>query len=166
MKQSTVSGSARDRDPSGRPLNARARDALGRPLPRGSRGVTPIDERKVRSPVETLHEAQHLLNSGRPFQAHEVLELRWKRCPDSERDLWQALAQLAVGVTHALRGNAAGARSLLDRANTGLSDYEGPVPEGLGVAGVAQWLGTATAELDGAPTTVQEWLAGHPPPLT
>ena len=160
-----TNGTTRDRDEIGRPRNARPRDTLGRPLPRGERGVAPIDESWVRDSGETLHEAQELLNSGRPFQAHEVLELRWKRCPESERDLWQALAQLAVGVTHALRGNDAGARALLDRANAGLSNYEGPVPDGFSAAGVVPWLDTATAEVDRTPATAQEWLAGHPPPL-
>ena len=34
---------------------------------------------------------------GRPFHAHEVLEASWKAAPPAERDLWQGLAQLAVG---------------------------------------------------------------------
>jgi hypothetical protein len=44
--------------------------------------------------------AQRLLDSGRPFEAHELLEAAWKRAPAAERSLWQALAQLAVGLTH------------------------------------------------------------------
>jgi hypothetical protein len=41
-----------------------------------------------------------------PFAAHEVLEARWKAGPDEERDLWQGLAQICVGLTHAARGNS------------------------------------------------------------
>ncbi len=60
-------------------------------------------------PAEALATAQHLLDEGMPFHAHEILEAAWKAAPPAERDLWQGLAQVAVGLTHALRGNARGA---------------------------------------------------------
>jgi hypothetical protein len=44
-----------------------------------------------------------------------VLEAAWKSGPAQERDLWQGLAQIAVGLTHARRGNARGAVALLRR---------------------------------------------------
>ena len=53
---------------------------------------------------------------GLPFHAHEVLEASWKAAPEAERELWQGLAQLAVGLTHVLRGNPTGATTLLQRA--------------------------------------------------
>ena len=59
--------------------------------------------------------ADELLRAGRPFHAHEVLEASWKSAPPGERDLWQGLAQVAVGLTHAHRGNARGAVTLLRR---------------------------------------------------
>ena len=59
--------------------------------------------------------ADQLLRDGRPFYAHEVLEAAWKSGPAEERDLWQGLAQIAVGLTHARRGNARGAVALLRR---------------------------------------------------
>jgi uncharacterized protein len=59
--------------------------------------------------------ADQLLREGRPFHAHEVLEAAWKSGPAGERDLWQGLAQIAVGLTHARRGNARGAVALLRR---------------------------------------------------
>jgi hypothetical protein len=59
--------------------------------------------------------ADQLLRAGRPFHAHEVLEASWKSAPPAERDLWQGLAQVAVGLTHAHRGNARGAVTLLRR---------------------------------------------------
>ena len=105
----------RDRDDAGRPRNARARDALGRPLARGETGETPVPDGLSLSPAEALALAQRLLDSGRPFQAHEVLEASWKTAPAGERDLWQGLAQVAVGLTHAQRGNARGAVALLRR---------------------------------------------------
>ena len=44
-------------------------------------------------------------------------------CPEQERPLWQGLAQLCVALTHAERGNAVGARRLLDRAAGHLGAY-------------------------------------------
>ncbi|MEW1808906.1 DUF309 domain-containing protein [Pseudarthrobacter sp. NPDC080039] len=41
------------------------------------------------------------MEAGRPFAAHEVLEARWKAGPAMERDLWQGLAQICVGLAHA-----------------------------------------------------------------
>jgi uncharacterized protein len=113
----------RDRDEEGRARQARPRDALGRPLPYGSAGVEPVDE-TPRPPEETLAMARRLLDEGRPFAAHEVLEVRWKSGPEEERQLWQGLAQLCVGLTHAARGNQVGARRLVDRAAGRLEAYE------------------------------------------
>jgi len=147
-----VSGS-RDRDPDGRARNARPRDALGRPLPYGTPGEPRAPEGVVRTPADTLREAQQLLDAGRPFHAHEVLEDAWKTGPDDERDLWRGLAQLAVGLTHAARGNAAGAATLLARGARSLGTA-GPVAARHGVddAGLVAW-GTrlATAAETGAP---------------
>ncbi|MEP7021793.1 MAG: DUF309 domain-containing protein, partial [Pseudonocardiales bacterium] len=112
----------RDRDEQGRPHNARPRDALGRPLPHGSAGSTPVTD-ELRTAAQTLGLAQQLLDHGRPFHAHEVLEAAWKSAPEHERDVWQGLAQLAVGMTHALRGNAVGATALLRRGAARLDPY-------------------------------------------
>jgi hypothetical protein len=83
----------------------------------------------VVSPDAALVMAQQLLDDGRPFHAHEVLEAVWKSSDPAERDLWQGLAQVAVGLTHALRGNQAGAATLLRRGAVRVSRYDGPVPE-------------------------------------
>lgn len=104
----------RDRDASGRARQARPRDALGRPLPYGAKGVEPVSEEPL-PPRETLAEARRLLDAGRPFGAHEVLEARWKAAPEEERDLWQGLAQVCVGLTHLARGNDVGGARLLAR---------------------------------------------------
>jgi hypothetical protein len=130
----------RDRDSKGRPRNARPRDALGRPLPYGSKGVPGIAEEKHRDNSQTLQEADILLGAGLPFQAHEILELRWKHCPAGQRDLWQALAQLCVSITHFRRGNQAGAVAILKRARTNLDSYAGPVPAELNLPAVLDWI--------------------------
>jgi uncharacterized protein len=109
---------ARDRDPSGRARNARPRDELGRPLPRSAPGpqdVPNIPDDLSITPAEAAALGGRLLAEGRPFHAHEVFEAAWKSTPGPERELWRGLAQIAVGLTHARRGNALGAAALLRR---------------------------------------------------
>src|SRR4051812_13227119 len=107
----------RDRDPAGRPRNARPRDGLGRPLDPAdaAAGQDRIPDDLVITGRDAAVLADRLLRDGRPFHAHEVLEAAWKTGPPDERDLWQGLAQVAVGLTHARRGNARGAVTLLRR---------------------------------------------------
>jgi hypothetical protein len=128
---------ARDRDTAGRPRNARPRDALGRPLPHDAQGVDPIPDDLDIPPAEALEKAQGLIDGGSPFRAHEVLESVWKAAPDTERELWRGLAQVAVGLTHAQRGNADGARALLERGSAEVAAYAGSAPYGIDAAGVA-----------------------------
>ena len=113
----------RDRDAAGRPRQERPRDALGRPLPYGATGVEPVSEEPL-PPWETVELALKLVREGRPFSAHEVLEARWKAGPREERDLWQGLAQVCVGLTHAARGNTVGAARLLERGAARLDEYQ------------------------------------------
>ena len=127
----------RDRDPAGRPRNARPRDGLGRPLPKGTVGEPRVPDDLLLPPAESLALADHMLAEGRPFHAHEVLEASWKAAPPAERDFWQGLAQLAVGLTHARRGNAAGAITLLNRGAARIRAYAPADPYGVPVARVA-----------------------------
>lgn len=156
----------RERDARGRAQNARPRDALGRPLPRGSVGVERVPEDLVLEPGPALVEAQRLLDAGLPFHAHEVLEASWKAAPEPERDLWQGLAQLAVGLTHLLRGNPAGATTLLSRARRRVSGYAEEPPYGVDVAGLVTWCDAVLAALaEGsveAPTTPVLRTVRHP----
>lgn len=140
--------SARDRDTEGRARNARPRDALGRPLPYGAVGEERAPEGVVRPPDQALDEAQALLDAGRPFHAHEVLEDAWKSAPEHERELWRGLAQLAVGLTHALRGNPTGAATLLDRGAGTIAPYAAAPPYGIDVDGLIRW---ARSRDDGPP---------------
>jgi predicted metal-dependent hydrolase len=93
----------------------------------------------VLPPAPALVEAQRLLDQGRPFHAHEILEGTWKAAPEPERDLWQGLAQLAVGFTHLLRGNPAGATTLLRRAQARLGRYASAPPHDVDVVGLVAW---------------------------
>jgi hypothetical protein len=136
-----TSSQDRDRDSQGRARQARPRDRLGRPLPYGSVGVGPVPEEPL-PPLETISRAHELLAEGRPFSAHEVYEARWKAGPDTERELWQGLAQLCVGITHAERGNRIGALRLIGRARRRLETYAttgGPV-YGLDLNKIIAWI--------------------------
>ena len=129
----------RDRDPGGRPRNARPRDGLGRPLDRagaatgadaGGPGEDRIPDDLLLAGPDAARLADELLRAGRPFHAHEVLEASWKTGPAGERDLWQGLAQIAVGLTHAHRGNARGAVTLLRRGAERVRAYQAASPAG------------------------------------
>jgi hypothetical protein len=148
----------RDRGADGRARNARPRDALGRPLPYGATGEERAPEGTVREPPQALAEAQELLDAGRPFHAHEVLEDAWKSAPDAERQLWRGLAQLAVGLTHAARGNATGAATLLDRGAGNIAAYGDAPPYGIDVEGLARWARRQAADVAGGR------LVGEPAP--
>lgn len=142
-------GPERDRDQIGRARNLRPRDGLGRPLPRGATGVERVPDDLVLPPEEALAEAQRLLDEGMPFHAHEVLEAVWKGdCPPEQRDLWQGLAQLAVGLTHALRGNPAGGARLLRRGAGRIAGYAPTAPYRINVDGLLAWAERLAAQLD------------------
>jgi hypothetical protein len=128
----------RDRDESGRPRSGRPRDALGRPLPQGSEGIPRIPDDLDLPPAETLALAQDLLDRGLAFNAHEVLEAAWKNGPEDEKTLWQALAQLAVGITHVQRNNVKGAITVLRRAS-GRFALDERAPYDIDVAGLADY---------------------------
>lgn len=132
--------SGRDRDTEGRARNARPRDGLGRPLPYGAHGVERQPEGVVRGPERTVAEAQALLDAGRPFHAHEVFEDAWKSGPEGERTLWRGLAQLAVGLTHAARGNTTGGARLLRRGAGAVDEW---TADSAGPAGRADLAGAA-----------------------
>ncbi|MFC8867137.1 DUF309 domain-containing protein [Streptomyces sp. NPDC057148] len=145
---------ARDRDDEGRARNARPRDGLGRPLPYGTDGVPRQPEGVVREPQETVAEAQRLLDEGKPFHAHEVFEDAWKSGPEEERELWRGMAQLAVGLTHAARGNVTGGARLLRRGAGAVTDWAGSGagrerPYGLDLRGVAAWARALAGEVEG-----------------
>ncbi|MGQ5595651.1 DUF309 domain-containing protein [Streptomyces sp. ESR1.13] len=144
----------RDRDDAGRARNARPRDGLGRPLPYGSDGVPRQPEGVVRAPAETVAEAQRLLDEGKPFHAHEVFEDAWKSGPDEERELWRGLAQLAVGLTHAARGNVTGGARLLRRGAGAVTEWAASGsgrqrPYGMDLGAVAGWARELAGEVGG-----------------
>ncbi|GGX43221.1 DUF309 domain-containing protein [Streptomyces fructofermentans] len=159
---SSTSGDGRDRDTEGRARNARPRDGLGRPLPYGTDGVERQPEGVVRTPEETVAEAQALLTAGKPFHAHEVFEDAWKSGPEAERSLWRGLAQLAVGLTHTARGNLTGGVRLLRRGAGVVEEWGADSgrsrPHGLDLAGLGAWATELAREVerDGRPVDAGE----------
>ncbi|MGV9421064.1 DUF309 domain-containing protein [Streptomyces sp. NPDC003674] len=158
----------RDRDADGRARNARPRDGLGRPLPYGAAGVERQPEGVVRTAAETVAEAQALLDAGRPFHAHEVFEDAWKSGPEDERTLWRGLAQLAVGLTHAARGNVTGGARLLRRGADAVEEWEvargEDRPYGIDPAGLAGWARELAERVESGPGPVD--AAAEAPRLT
>ncbi|MEU7881914.1 DUF309 domain-containing protein [Microbispora bryophytorum] len=100
------------------------------------------------SAEEALEEARKLLAAGRPFHAHEVLEARWKTGPAEERELWQGLAQMCVGLTHIQRGNLSGAAALLTRGSAGLGAYGSTRPYRLDLRALAVEADAVTTAID------------------
>lgn len=125
----------------------RARDAAGRPVPVGSPDAVEEPPELEREPAEALSVAQQLLDAGRPFFAHDVLEAAWKAAPAAERELWQGLAQVCVGLTHEQRGNRVGAVRLLQR---GAGRLRAAVPaHGVDPAAVAAQAEALAARVEG-----------------
>jgi hypothetical protein len=146
---------SRDRDPAGRARNARPRDGLGRPLAKDAASEVERVPDELDMPVaEAVALAQRYLDNGQPFHAHEVLEVLWKTGPESERDLWQGLAQIAVGLTHALRGNQVGAVTLLRRGADRVRGYHGRdgFTHGLAIADVVAAADNLARQLETDPT--------------
>ncbi len=148
----------RDRDAEGRARNARPRDGLGRPLPYGAEGVERQPEGVVRTPEDTVAEAQALLDAGKPFHAHEVFEDAWKSGPTEERALWRGLAQLAVGLTHAARGNTTGGARLLRRGAGAVEQWATGAgqdrPYGMEVTELVSWARKLAAVVERKTATV------------
>ncbi len=106
-------------------------------MPAGSpEAVEPAPEQAL-PPEQALALARDLLARGRPFFAHDVLEARWKAAPAGERELWQGLAQVCVGLTHLQRGNPVGGARLLRRGAGRLAGCRGAT-YGVDVAGVGR----------------------------
>ncbi|MGI5192799.1 DUF309 domain-containing protein [Streptomyces sp. CA-288835] len=159
----SASDDGRDRDAEGRARSARPRDGLGRPLPYGADGVERQPEGVVRTPEQTVEEAQALLEAGKPFHAHEVFEDAWKSGPEEERALWRGLAQLAVGLTHAARGNLTGGARLLRRGAGAVDEWGAEAglerPYGMHLPELVAWARelAGVVERDKAPVDAGAW---------
>ncbi len=100
------------------------------------------------SPDDAIQQAQRLIDDGYRLHAHEVFEGVWKATSGEHRELWQGLAQLAVGLTHAQRGNSKGAVALLRRGAVRIAPYAEEPPHGLDVAGLADHARALAARIE------------------
>lgn len=129
----------------------RPRDVTGRPLPRGSvswrERLRHLDLETALPPARAIEVAEELVLTGAPFYAHEVLEGPWHLAEPPERDFWQGLAQVAVGLTHVQRGNPVGAATLLRRGADNLRGYADG-HEGVAVARVVRDAEALAARID------------------
>jgi hypothetical protein len=128
-----------------------------------------VPEDVALSAEEAVRLAQQLIDDGYPFHAHEVFEGVWKATLGQHRELWQGLAQLAVGLTHVQRGNPKGATTLLRRSADRIDPYAADSPHGLDIAGLAHHARALAArvERDGldAVSLVDLRPRLQPPPL-
>jgi predicted metal-dependent hydrolase len=85
--------------------------------------VPRIPDDLVIAPAEAARLGAQLLAEDRPFHAHEVFEAAWKSLAGPDRELWRGLAQIAVGLTHARRGNTRGAVALLRRGTGHVAEF-------------------------------------------
>jgi uncharacterized protein len=145
-----TAAAGRDRDAAGRARNARPRDELGRPLPRSAAQDVPrVPDDLVVTPAEAADLGGRLLAEGQPFHAHEVFEAAWKSASGPDRELWRGLAQIAVGLTHARRGNASGAVTLLRRGAEQVGSYPGDArPYGIDAPFVAAGAAEVAASIE------------------
>ena len=78
-----------------------------------------------------------LFNGGQYFEAHEALEAFWLKEQGKARKFYQGLIQIAAVFVHLQRKNAAGARTMLQKAGANLEPYA-PAYLGLDVSGLLQ----------------------------
>jgi uncharacterized protein len=131
-------------------------------LPRGVVSDVPrVPDDLVVTPAEAAALGGSLLAEGRPFHAHEVFEAAWKSASGPDRELWRGLAQIAVGLTHARRGNARGAVTLLRRGAAAVRDSHAGDAAG-DPAGIDASFVAATAD-DLAARIERDGLAAVPP---
>jgi uncharacterized protein len=103
-----------------------------------------------------LAEFVALYRAGRFFDAHEVLEEVWRRSEEPPMRFLQGLIQWAVAFEHHRRGNAHGARVLLDRAWSRLKDS----PDGYMGLDLTAWRAARPALAD----AFARWELGGPRP--
>jgi predicted metal-dependent hydrolase len=124
--------------------------------------VPRIPDDLVVSPAEAAELGGRLLAEGRPFHAHEVFEAAWKSIPGPERELWRGLAQVAVGLTHAGRGNAPGAVALLRRGAGHVAEFTATSREVDAALLDPRWVAAQAASL--AQRIERDGLTGLPEP--
>lgn len=110
--------------PEQRQKRERPRDELGRPLPWGAENRLLLEDFASLTLTENHRLGIEHFNAGRFFGAHEAWEIAWRQTrgqPDEE--FFKGLSQLGAGYTHYQRGNARGARALLERGSGRVASF-------------------------------------------
>jgi hypothetical protein len=89
-----------------------------------------------------------LYNAGRFWEAHEALEIVWRRSAPPERALWQGLIQAAAAMLHRERGNRHG---LLAQGRAAVEKLGAGAPAGFPVETARFVQGLAHCVEDGGP---------------
>ncbi|MFO0985561.1 MAG: DUF309 domain-containing protein [Planctomycetota bacterium] len=93
-----------------------------------------------------LVEGLRLINEGRYFEAHEVLEDLWMAKVGEDKLFVQALIQADVGLHHRQNGNHAGAAKLFAYAAAKLGELSRPTIAGIVVSELAAQIAPLLAE--------------------
>ncbi|MBI3306615.1 MAG: DUF309 domain-containing protein [Candidatus Omnitrophica bacterium] len=70
-----------------------------------------------------LQEFCRLFNEEKFFEAHEVLELLWRKTSDQNRDFYHGLIQIAAAFVHIQKSTPQGAHELFQKASVYLQKY-------------------------------------------
>lgn len=116
----------------------RPRDEFGRPLPAGSENRLHLEDFDVLPLAEVEALALQHFNAGNYFGAHEAWETVWRQERETgDEEFFKGLSQVGAGYTHYLRGNAHGARALLERGLARVGPYA-PAHRGVDVAALLE----------------------------
>ncbi|HYM15380.1 MAG TPA: DUF309 domain-containing protein [Dehalococcoidia bacterium] len=130
------------------------------------RNAALLTPEQLRSRLDEFYQAVQEFNDGYYFESHETLEDLWMVTPEPERQLFQAIIQLAAAFVHLSRGELPGTIKLLDAACDKLSDFT-PEALGLDVAALRSAAGLARSELAGlGPEQFLRWDLAHIPVMT
>jgi len=89
-----------------------------------------LSPEELQSRLREFYRALDEFNDGYYFESHETLEDLWIVTPWPERQMFQAVIQLAAAFVHVARGEYAGTIKLLDASAQKLREF---APESLGV---------------------------------
>lgn len=111
-------------DGTGTAKSERPRDRFGRPLPWDAESQLKLEDYDA-LPIEVNHRlAREYLRQRESFSAHEAWESAWRRAKGTDdEEFFKGLSQIGAGYTHYLRGNPAGAVTLLSRGTARIRAY-------------------------------------------
>lgn len=148
------------------PKNQRPRDRFGRPLAWDAQSQLILEDYDALPLDENHRLAQGYLARRESFSAHEAWESAWRQAKGTEdEEFFKGLSQIGAGYTHYLRGNPAGAITLLTRGTGRIRRY----PDGHHGIAVSELAGAAErsiAQLRGLKRGAElpgiEWPAMEP----